>query len=71
MVALGYTWQSFGPLRNLGQFFRVIQTAMAGAERVFAILDTVLEGSRTGLVAVELTPITKGMFTLTIMSFAL
>ncbi|NMB24533.1 MAG: ABC transporter ATP-binding protein, partial [Firmicutes bacterium] len=41
MVAfLGYTGQFFGPLRNLGQLFRVIQTAMAGAERVFGILDT-------------------------------
>ena len=44
MVAfLGYTGQFFGPLRNLGQLFRVIQTAMAGAERVFGILDTVPE----------------------------
>ena len=57
MVAfLGYTWQFFGPLRNLGQFFRVIQTAMAGAERVFAILDTVPEiQDRPG--AAELPPI--------------
>ncbi|NLJ24413.1 MAG: ABC transporter ATP-binding protein [Firmicutes bacterium] len=44
MVAfLGYTGQFFGPLRNLGQLFRIIQTAMAGAERVFGILDTVPE----------------------------
>ena len=44
MVAfIGYTGQFFGPLRNLGQLFRVIQTAMAGAERVFGILDTVPE----------------------------
>jgi ATP-binding cassette subfamily B protein len=57
MVAfLGYTWQFFGPLRNLGQFFRMIQTAMAGAERVFAILDTAPEiQDRPG--AVELPPI--------------
>ncbi|NLK07567.1 MAG: ABC transporter ATP-binding protein [Firmicutes bacterium] len=41
MVAfISYTGQFFGPLRNLGQLFRVIQTAMAGAERVFGILDT-------------------------------
>ncbi|NMB11864.1 MAG: ABC transporter ATP-binding protein [Firmicutes bacterium] len=44
MVAfLAYTGQFFGPLRNLGQLFRIIQTAMAGAERVFGILDTVPE----------------------------
>lgn len=44
MVAfLSYTGQFFGPLRNLGQLFRIIQTAMAGAERVFGILDTVPE----------------------------
>ncbi len=44
MVAfLAYTGQFFGPLRNLGQLFRIIQTAMAGAERVFGVLDTVPE----------------------------
>ncbi|NLY51283.1 MAG: ABC transporter ATP-binding protein, partial [Firmicutes bacterium] len=69
MVAfLGYTWQFFGPLRNLGQFFRMIQTAMAGAERVFAILDTVPEiQDRPG--AVELPPI-KGHVHFDNVSFA-
>lgn len=41
MVAfLGYTGQFFGPLRNLSQLFRIVQTAMAGAERIFGLLDT-------------------------------
>lgn len=53
---LGYTGQFFGPLRNLGQLFRVIQTAMAGAERVFGVLDTVPEiQDRPG--ALDLPPI--------------
>ncbi|HHV93105.1 MAG TPA: ABC transporter ATP-binding protein [Firmicutes bacterium] len=69
MVAfLGYTWQFFGPLRNLGQFFRIIQTAMAGAERVFTILDTEPEiKDRPG--AVELPPI-KGHVLFENVSFA-
>ncbi|NLA58786.1 MAG: ABC transporter ATP-binding protein [Firmicutes bacterium] len=69
MVAfLGYTWQFFGPLRNLGQFFRIIQTAMAGAERVFTILDTKPEiQDRPG--AVELPPI-KGHVLFDNVSFA-
>jgi len=41
MVAfLGYTGQFFGPLRNLSQVFRMVQMAMAGAERIFGLLDT-------------------------------
>ncbi|NMB46763.1 MAG: ABC transporter ATP-binding protein [Firmicutes bacterium] len=57
MVAfLGYTGQFFGPLRNLGQLFRIIQTAMAGAERVFGVMDTVPE-IQDRPDAVELPPI--------------
>ena len=37
---LGYTGSFFGPIRNLSQFLRVIQTAAAGAEKIFTILDT-------------------------------
>ena len=37
---LSYTGNFFGPIRNLSQFLRVIQTAAAGAEKIFIVMDT-------------------------------
>lgn len=37
---LGYMGLFFNPIRNLSQFFTTLQAAMAGAERIFTILDT-------------------------------
>jgi ATP-binding cassette subfamily B multidrug efflux pump len=37
---LSYTGNFFGPIRNLSQFLRVIQTAAAGAEKIFLVMDT-------------------------------
>lgn len=37
---LGFMGLFFNPIRNLSQFFTTLQAAMAGAERIFTILDT-------------------------------
>ena len=35
-----YIDRFFGPVRNITQFYNILQQAMAGAERIFTILDT-------------------------------
>ncbi|MBQ0105661.1 MAG: ABC transporter ATP-binding protein, partial [Armatimonadetes bacterium] len=37
---LQYIERFFGPIRNITNFYDLLQQAMAGAERIFAILDT-------------------------------
>jgi ATP-binding cassette subfamily B multidrug efflux pump len=51
-----YISRFFGPIRSLSQRFDQMQSAMAGGERIFALLDTPLE-VRDAPDAVELKPI--------------
>lgn len=37
---LEYAQRFFGPIRELGSFYSVMQSAMASSERIFALLDT-------------------------------
>ena len=37
---LEYAQKFFGPIRELGSFYSVMQSAMASSERIFALLDT-------------------------------
>ena len=47
---LEYAQKFFGPIRELGSFYSVMQSAMASAERILALLDT-----KPGIVAPERT----------------